>query len=78
MNVVTDARHCFRNCSSVAGEVPTFQRQPSANKTGAYAGMNRDLVTNYSASETWTKEELNHHGQHLDPYEHATDEYPEN
>ena len=76
MNVVTNAKHCFKGCSNVAGEVPTFQRQPSANKTGAFAGMNPNLVTNYSAIQNWTTADLNH--THIDPYATVEDEYLEN
>ena len=76
MNAVTNAKHCFKGCSNVAGEVPTFQRQPSANKTGAFAGMKADLITNYSAIQNWTTADLNH--GHIDPYSTTQDEYLDN
>lgn len=73
MNIVTNAKHCFKGCSGVSGEVPNFQRQPSANKTGAFAGMNPELITNYNEISDWTTSESWH--AHVDPYQHDADEY---
>ena len=73
MNIVTNAKHCFRGCSGVSGEVPNFQRQPSAVKTGAFAGMNAEAITNYNEISDWTVSESWH--AHVDPYQNDPDEY---
>lgn len=73
MNIVTTAKHCFKGCSNVRGEVPNFQRQPMANKTGAFAGMTASNITNYFEIQNYTTPEVNH--GHHDPYSGDQTEY---
>lgn len=75
MNVVTDARHAFFKCSGVSGEVPNFQYQPSAKKTGAFAGMNTDAIINWHQVSGYSTAELYHADLHLDPYRFDEEEY---
>ena len=75
MNVVTDARHAFYKCSGVSGEVPNFQYQPSARKTGAFAGMNADAIINWHQVSDYSTAELYHADIHLDPYRFDEEEY---
>lgn len=75
MNVVTDARHAFYKCSGVSGEVPNFQYQPSAKKTGAFAGMNSGAIINWHQVSDYSTAELYHADLHLDPYRFDEEEY---
>ena len=73
MNVVKLAKHAFKGCSNVRGEVPNFQRQPLADKTGAFAGLTPSNITNYFEIQNYITPEVNH--GHSDPYVGDSTEY---
>lgn len=79
MTALSNAKTCFRNCSSLTGNVPMFEHHASTVKTGCYNKSSGVVgYTNFSAD--WKRDPEQHHegSHHLDPFENTLlypDEY---